>query len=84
MEVVTDPSVIVDDVDMAQRAALDGLGLCYTLREAVAEPLATGTLVEVMADWSYPVAGDFLYCPSRRTLSPSMRVLVDGLRHREY
>ena len=82
LEIVIKPSVIVDDVDMVQRAALDGLGLCYVLREAVAEALAADTLVEVMADWSCSVSGDFLYYPSRRTLSSAMRVLVERLRHR--
>ena len=82
VEVAIDPSVIVDDVDVTQRAALDGLGLCYTLREAVSGPLASGALVEVMADWSHPIASDFLYYPSRRTLSPAMRILVERLRYR--
>ena len=75
-------TVIVDDVDMARVAATQGLGLCYTLREAVTDPLSAGTLVEVMADWSSAIAGDFLYYPSRRTVSPAMRVLVERLRHR--
>ena len=83
LEVVVEPALVVDDVGIAQRAALDGLGLCYVLREAVLEPLRSGALVEVMADWSVPVAGDFLYYPSRRTLSPSMRVVIDRLRHRD-
>ena len=82
LDVAIEPNLIVDDVDMARRAALDGLGLCYTLREAAAAPLASGALVEVMTDWSCPIAGDFLYYPSRRTLSPAMRVLVERLRHR--
>ena len=82
LEVAVEASVIVDDVDLARSAAMDGLGLCYTLREAVADQLASGTLIEVMADWSYPIAGDFLYYPSRRTVSPAMRVIVERLRHR--
>lgn len=82
LEVAIEPSVIVDDVDMARLAALDGLGLCYTLREAAADHLRSGSLVEVLADWSHPVSGDYLYYPSRRTLSPAMRVLVERLRVR--
>ena len=82
VEAAIGPSLIVDDVDMARLAAVEGLGLCYTLHEAVAGLLASGALVEVLADWSYPVAPDFLYYPSRRTLSPAMRVLVERLRYR--
>lgn len=80
LDVAVEPSLVVDDVDIAQRAALDGLGLCYALREAVTEPLTAGALVEVMADWSAPVAADFLYYPSRRTVSPGMRVVIERLR----
>lgn len=80
VEVVPEPRLIVDDVDMAQRSALDGLGVVYVLREAVAEHLRSGALVEVLADWSVPVAADYLYYPSRRTLSPAMRAVVDRLR----
>ncbi len=83
LDVAIAPRLVVDDVDMAQLAALGGLGLCYTLREAVRELLASGALVEVLADWSLPIAGDFLYYPGRRTLSPAMRVLVDRLRYRD-
>ena len=81
VDVGIEPTLIVDDVDMAQRAALDGLGLCYTLREAVAQPLRSGLLVQVLANWSSQLAGDFLYYPSRRTLSPAMRAIVDRLRY---
>ena len=82
LEVAVEPDLVVDDVDVAQLAALEGLGLCYALREAVAGPLRSGGLVEVLADWSVPVAGDFLYYPSRRTVSPAMRAVIDRLRYR--
>ena len=82
LEAVFEPFLIVDDILMARRAALEGLGLCYVVHDAVVDDLRSGALVEVLADWSVTVAGDFLYYPSRRTLSPGMRILVEDLRWR--
>ncbi|WP_419828289.1 hypothetical protein [Sphingomonas sp.] len=67
---------------MAARAARQAVGRCYLFRESVADQLKTGALVEVLRDWSVPFAGDFLYYPSRRTLSAAMRVVIDRLRPR--
>ena len=83
LDVAITPDLIVDDIAIAQGAAENGFGLCYALREAVAEPLQSGRLVEVLEDWSVKTAGDFLYFPNRRALSPAMRVIVDRLGFRE-
>lgn len=80
LELAVDPWLIVDDPNMAAHAALQGVGLCYLFRESIADYLNTGALVEVLQNWSVPFAGDFLYYPSRRTLSPAMRVVIDRLR----
>lgn len=81
LDATYEPCLIVDDVYMAGRAAIHGLGLSYVLREAVADHLQSGDLVEVLHDWSTTITGDFLYYPSRRTLSPAMRIIVDHLRY---
>ena len=80
LELAIDPCLIVDDPNIAARAALRGVGLCYIFRESIADHLRSGALVEVLRDWSVPFAGDFLYYPSRRTLSAAMRVVIDRLR----
>ena len=72
----------LDDPNIAARAARQAVGLCYLFRESVADQLKTGALVEVLRDWSVPVAGDFLYHSDRRTLSAAMRVVIDRLRLR--
>ena len=47
-----DGRVMVNDPDLAVRAAVDGLGIAYTI-EALAEPfLRSGQLVRVLEDWS--------------------------------
>ena len=48
---------MVNDPDLAVRAAVDGLGIAYTI-EALAEPfLRSGQLVRVLEDWSPIVRG---------------------------
>ncbi|MEX6507217.1 LysR family transcriptional regulator [Jiella sp. M17.18] len=77
-----EPSLIVDDVQMSQRAAALGLGLAFVPRDAVEDQLEAGGLVEVLRRWSVTMPGDFLYYPSRRTLSPAARTVIDHLRKR--
>jgi DNA-binding transcriptional LysR family regulator len=62
------------------RAALDGLGLAFTLEEHVASQLAKGTLVRVLEDWCPPFAGYFLYYPSRRQQPAALSALIEALR----
>ena len=76
---VTGP-LIVSDVELTLRAALDGIGLAFALEEHVAEPIARRLLVRVLADWCPPFDGFFLYYPSRRQQPAALQVLVDALR----
>ena len=48
------------------RAALDGVGLAYSLEDYVSEHIERGELVRVLEDWCPPFDGYFLYYPSRR------------------
>jgi len=58
-------AVTVNDPYLAIRAAVDGLGIAYTL-EALAEPyLRTGLLVRVLERSSPCLEGLFLYYPGR-------------------
>src|SRR6202034_4009968 len=69
--------VMVNDPDLAVRAAVDGLGIAYTI-EAVAEPfLRSGQLVRVLEDWSPSFEGLFLYYPSHRQVPAALRALID-------
>jgi len=72
--------LVVDDVDVLIRAAVDGAGLAFTLEEHVAPRLASGELVRVLEDWCPPFAGYFLYYPSRRQQPPALAALIDLLR----
>ena len=58
--------LIVDDVHLVLRAALDGVGLAFLSEHQVVRHLASGALVRVLEPWCQPYPGFFLYYPSRR------------------
>jgi DNA-binding transcriptional LysR family regulator len=80
LTVAVDGPLNVDDVELAIRAAIDGVGLAFTFEEHVAPHLASGALVRVLEDWSPPFPGFFLYYPSRRQQPPALSALIDTLR----
>jgi DNA-binding transcriptional LysR family regulator len=72
--------VMVNNPDLAIRAAVDGLGIAYTL-ESLAEPfLRSGQLVRVLDDWSPSFEGLFLYYPGHRQVPATLRALIDMIR----
>jgi DNA-binding transcriptional LysR family regulator len=75
-----DGRIIVNDADLAVRAAVDGLGIAYTI-ESLADPfLRSGQLVRVLEDWSPSFDGLFLYYPGHRQVPVALRALIDMLR----
>jgi DNA-binding transcriptional LysR family regulator len=79
-KISVDGRVMVNDPDLAMRAAVDGLGIAYMV-EALAEPfLRSGQLVRVLEDWSPCFEGLFLYYPGHRQIPAALRALIDMLR----
>lgn len=76
---VTGP-LIVDDLGLVLRAALDGVGLAFVAETDVSDYLAEGTLLRVLQDWCQPYPGFFLYYPSRRQQTASLTALISVLR----
>ena len=75
-----DGRIIVNDNDLAVRAAVDRLGIAYTI-ESLADPfLRSGQLVRVLEDWSPSFDGLFLYYPGHRQVPVALRALIDMLR----
>jgi DNA-binding transcriptional LysR family regulator len=75
-----DGRVMVNNADLAVRAAVDGLGIAYTL-ETLAEPLLrSGQLVRVLEDWSPSFEGLFLYYPGHRQVPATLRALIEMIR----
>ena len=79
IEVVLPARVLVGGADTSVAAAALGLGLIQAPRHRFADDLASGALVEVLADFPpTPTPISVLY-PSHRQLSPRVRVFVDWL-----
>jgi DNA-binding transcriptional LysR family regulator len=71
---------MVNNGDLAVRAAVDGLGIAYTI-EALAEPfLRSGQLVRVLEGWSPSIEGVSLYYPGHRQVPATLRALIDMIR----
>ncbi|WP_158817096.1 LysR family transcriptional regulator [Methylocapsa sp. S129] len=79
-KISVDGQVMVDVPDLAVRAAVDGLGIAYTI-EAYVEPfLRSGQLIRVLEDWSPSFEGLFLYYPSHRQVPAALRAFIDMIR----
>ncbi|HEX4261944.1 MAG TPA: LysR family transcriptional regulator [Acetobacteraceae bacterium] len=79
-KISVDGRVMVNTPDLLARAAVDGLGIAYTI-EATVEPfLRSGQLVRVLEDWSPSFEGLFLYYSSYRQVPAALRALIDMIR----
>lgn len=79
VEVALPARVLVGGADTSAEAARLGLGLVQAPRYRFADDLASGRLVEVLADFPpTPTPVSVLY-PSSRQLSPRVRVFIDWL-----
>jgi DNA-binding transcriptional LysR family regulator len=75
-----DGRVMVNDAQLATRAAVDGLGIALTT-EALAEPfLRSGQLVRVLKDCSPSFEGYYVYYPGRRQVPTGLRAFIDMIR----
>ena len=72
--------LIVDDLELVIRAALDDVGLAYMDEENAAPHLRGGALVRVLEDWCQPFPGFFLYYPSRRQQPAALSAVMAVLR----
>ncbi len=66
----------VDDQQLAQRAALDGVGWAYLYESSCAPHIASGALVAVLTNWCPPATAFQLYYPSRRQTSTALRAFI--------
>ena len=79
-EVVVAGPVIVNDKEMANRLALQGVGIAFSVEETVAAPIATGRLIPLLERWSAPFPGYFLCYPQQRQMAPALRAFIDAVR----
>jgi DNA-binding transcriptional LysR family regulator len=78
--VAVDGPLVVDDAEIQVRAAIDGVGVVWTLEHYSARFISTGKLVRVLEDWCTPFPGYFLYYPSRRQQPAALSALIKTLR----
>jgi DNA-binding transcriptional LysR family regulator len=81
VEVDVDGSVVVNDSDLAMRAALDGIGIHYGLVDCVTPMIAEGRLVALLAQSAPPPSEPFfIYYTSRKQNPVALQVFIDCLR----
>ena len=80
LSVAVNGPLIVDDVVLVLRAALDGIGLAFLAEHQVESHLKSGALIRVLESWCQPYPGFFLYYPSRRQQPPALAALISVLR----
>jgi DNA-binding transcriptional LysR family regulator len=78
--ITPDGRVMVNNPDLAVRAAVDGLGIAYTIEAQVQPYLRSGQLVRVLEDWTPSFEGLFLYYSGQRQVPAALRALIDMIR----
>lgn len=74
--------LIVNEISLALKAALDGFAIAYLPEEYVLPDIESGRLTRLLEAWCPPFPGYHLYYPSRRQHSPAFALLLDALRYR--
>jgi DNA-binding transcriptional LysR family regulator len=75
-----DGRITVNDPEFALRAAVDGLGIAYTI-EALADPfLRSRQLIRTLEESPVSFQGLYLYYPSHRQVPAALRRLIDMIR----
>ncbi|MFJ5299100.1 LysR family transcriptional regulator [Pseudomonas sp. NPDC088368] len=83
-EVAVKGPVVTNHPDIGVSAALQGLGIAYHFeQDGVAELLAQGKLVQILADWSITRPGLYLYYSNRRHRPAALGAFIDCLLDRK-
>jgi DNA-binding transcriptional LysR family regulator len=72
--------VTVNIIELALRAALDGLGIARVPAELAAPYLRSGQLMRVLENWPAMVEGYFLFYHGRRQVPAALRAFIDMVR----
>jgi DNA-binding transcriptional LysR family regulator len=80
VEVAVEGRLTVNDLDLATRAALDGVGVLFTALGYVDADIKAGRLVPLLEDWRTGSAEFFLYYPSRRQVPLPLQAFIKFLQ----
>lgn len=75
-----DGPMTLDEASLVRAAVTGGMGLGYLMESDVAEDIATGRMVRLLADWTPPIAPLCLYYSGRRNASAAFRAMVQMAR----
>lgn len=83
LDIAVEGPLITDEPELGLRAALDGAGIAYLFEHQVRDAIAAGRLVHLLADWSPPFPGFYLYYPSTRQMVRPLRAFIDFVTARQ-
>lgn len=79
-EVEVDGPLIVNSKDIALKAAIDGVGIAFSVERTARQAIADGLLVPMLEPWCEPFPGHHLCFPQQRQMSPALRAFIDAVR----
>ncbi|MGD8176630.1 LysR family transcriptional regulator [Marinimicrobium sp. ARAG 43.8] len=79
-DIAVEPQVTTNDMLVMVRTSLADGGITFGMEETFQPYLDRGELVTVLDDWLPPFTGFYLYFPSRRSVTPKLRALIDHVR----
>lgn len=68
--------ITLDEASLSRMAALESVGIGFFMEADVREDMAAGRLVQVLRDWTPPLAPLSLYYPNRRNPSAAFKAFV--------
>jgi DNA-binding transcriptional LysR family regulator len=80
LALAVDGSLIVDNVDLMLRGALEGVGVGYLIEPYVNTFIREGRLVPMLEDWSPRFSGWHIYYASRRQMHTPLKIFIGFVR----
>lgn len=68
--------ITLDEASLSRIAVLEGVGIGFFMQADVQDDVTSGRLVQVLADWTPPLAPLCLYYPSRRNPSAAFKAFI--------
>ena len=79
-DVTVSGPITVDEPSMLPDMAAQGTGVAYQFSHQVDALLEAGELVQLLADWTPPFPGFFIYYPNWRQQPPAFKALLEHIR----
>jgi DNA-binding transcriptional LysR family regulator len=68
--------ITLDEASLSRLAVLNGIGIGYFMEPDVREDIVAGRLVQILNDWTPPLAPLCLYYPNRRNSSAAFQAFI--------